>query len=104
ERLVEYCRADAAGIASVGPEELAEAMRPHLSAVDAGALTGELAEHVLGAFTRALAPGVEGWVDDDYAFLAPWGCDPGSSRAPMLVWQGEEDLMVPPNHGSWVLP
>src|SRR6185312_1185930 len=43
ERLVEYCRADAAGIASVGPEELAEAMRPHLSAVDAGALTGELA-------------------------------------------------------------
>src|SRR6185312_14503973 len=45
ERLVEYCRADAAGIASVGPEELAEAMRPHLSSVDAGALTGELAEH-----------------------------------------------------------
>jgi pimeloyl-ACP methyl ester carboxylesterase len=103
ERLVEYCRADAAGIAAVGPEELAEAMRPHLSAVDAAALTGELAAHVLGALKRALEPGVEGWVDDDYAFLATWGFDLGSIRAPVLVWQGEEDLMVPPSHGRWLL-
>ena len=103
EHLVEHCRADAAGIASVDPEELAQAMRPHLSAVDAGALTGELAAHVLGVLTIALEPGVEGWVDDDYAFLAPWGFDVGSIRPPLLVWQGEEDLMVPPSHGRWLL-
>ena len=103
DRLVAYCRADAAEIASVGPEELVEAMRPHLSAVDAAVLTGELAQHVLASMSEALAPGVEGWVDDDYAFLAPWGFDLGSIRAPVLVWQGEEDLMVPPSHGHWLL-
>jgi len=103
ERLVAYCRADAAAMTSVGPDELAEAMRPHLSAVDAGALTGELAAHVLGVITTALEPGVEGWIDDDYAFLAPWGFDVGSIRPPVLVWQGEEDLMVPPTHGHWLL-
>ena len=103
DRLVEYCRADAAGIASVGPEELVDAMRPHLSAVDAAVLTGELAQHVLASISEALEPGVEGWVDDDYAFLAPWGFDPGAVARPGLVWQGEEDLMVPPSHGHWLL-
>ena len=103
ERLVAYCRADAASLTSVGPDELAEALRPHLSAVDAGALTGELAAHVLGVITTALEPGVEGWVDDDYAFLAPWGFDVGNIRPPVLVWQGEKDLMVPPTHGHWLL-
>ena len=81
EPLVEYCRADAAGIAAVGPEELAEAMRPHLSAVDAAALTGELAAHVLASVHEALEPGVEGWVDDDYAFLAPGASTPARDRA-----------------------
>ena len=103
DRLVAFCRADAAEIASVGPEELVDAMRPHLSAVDAAVLTGELAQHVLASMSEALAPGVEGWVDDDYAFLAPWGFDPGAVRVPVRVWQGEEDLMVPPSHGHWLL-
>jgi pimeloyl-ACP methyl ester carboxylesterase len=103
DALVAYCRADAAGILSASPEDVAEAMRPHLSAVDAAALTGEFAEHFLRTVKRALEPGVEGWVDDDYAFLAPWGFDVASIRAPKLVWQGEEDLMVPPSHGRWLL-
>jgi pimeloyl-ACP methyl ester carboxylesterase len=103
DELVAYCRADAAEIDAVGAEELVDAMRPHLSAVDAAVLTGELAEHVLASMRVALAPGVEGWVDDDYAFLASWGFDPGAIRVPVRVWQGEEDLMVPPSHGRWLL-
>jgi pimeloyl-ACP methyl ester carboxylesterase len=103
DTLAAYCRADAAEIMAVGPEELVDAMRPHLSTVDAAALTGELAEHMLASLGRALAPGVEGWVDDDYAFLAPWGFDPAAIRVPVRVWQGEEDLMVPPSHGHWLL-
>ena len=46
--------------------------------------------------STALRPGVEGWVDDDFAFLAPWGFDVGAIEVPVLVWQGEHDLMVPP--------
>jgi hypothetical protein len=53
------------------PEQLADAWRPHLSDVDARALTGEFASFILDEAIAGLRPGVEGWVDDDYAFLAP---------------------------------
>jgi pimeloyl-ACP methyl ester carboxylesterase len=102
EALTEYCRADAAEFVSAAPEELADAMRPHLSDVDANALTGEFAAYVLGSVRHALERGVEGWVDDDYAFLAPWGFDPAGVRVPVSIWQGEEDLMVPASHGRWL--
>jgi pimeloyl-ACP methyl ester carboxylesterase len=102
ERLTEFCRADAAQITGAQPEDLVDAMRPHLSDVDARALTGELAAHMLASVTEALRPGVEGWVDDDFAFLAPWGFDPASVRVPVLIWQGRHDLMVPADHGRWL--
>jgi pimeloyl-ACP methyl ester carboxylesterase len=102
EALVEFCRADAAGMTGATPEQLADALRPHLSAVDAAALTGELAEHLLQSIAGGLAPGVDGWVDDDLAFLAPWGFDVGAIAVPVLVWQGEEDLMVPAAHAAWL--
>src|SRR4051794_12490850 len=88
DALVEYCEADAAAMSGAQPEELADAMRPHLSDVDARALTGEFAAHLLASVRHGLGPGVEGWVDDDYAFLGPWGFDPASARTPVLVWQG----------------
>jgi pimeloyl-ACP methyl ester carboxylesterase len=102
DRLTEYCRADAAGILGARAEELVDAMRPHLSDVDARALTGDFAAHVLAAIADGLEPGVEGWVDDDFAFLAPWGFEPGAIGVPVLIWQGEEDLMVPAAHGRWL--
>jgi len=102
EALAAHCRADAAGILDATPDDLADAMRPHLSDRDACALTGEFAAHVLATIRDALSPGVDGWVDDDYAFLGPWGFDPERIGVPVLIWQGEEDLMVPPAHGAWL--
>jgi len=102
ERLTAYCRADADGMVSASPDELADALRPHLSNVDAAALTGEVAEFLLGTIVDGLRPGVEGWVDDDFAFVAPWGFDLEDVRAPVLVWQGDQDRMVPSAHGDWL--
>ena len=102
ERLVPVLEEDAAGMTASEPEQLADAIRPHLSAVDAAALTGEFAEHLLETIKVGLAPGVEGWVEDDLAFVSAWGFDPGSIRVPVLIWQGEEDLMVPGAHGRWL--
>ena len=102
ERLTEYCRADADGIMAAGPEQLADAYRPHLSGVDSRALTGELAAFLLESTTAGLEPGVDGWVDDDFAFLAPWGFDVEAIRVPVLVWQGGQDLMVPTDHARWL--
>ena len=61
-----------------------------------------MASHLHSAFVEGLAPGVDGWVDDDLAFLAPWGFDVAAIRVPTLIWQGEQDLMVPGDHGRWL--
>jgi pimeloyl-ACP methyl ester carboxylesterase len=102
EALTEYCRADRAGLMAAGGDDIADAIRPHLSEVDRAALTGELAAYLAETFHAGLAPGVEGWVDDDYAFMKPWGFELEAIAVPVSVWQGEEDLMVPPAHGRWL--
>ena len=102
ERLEPFLRDEAAGLASVTPELLREAAAPHLSDVDAAALTGELAEHMHATIAGGLAPGIDGWTDDDLAFVKPWGFDVGAITVPVSVWQGDRDLMVPGAHGRWL--
>jgi pimeloyl-ACP methyl ester carboxylesterase len=100
--LTEFCSGAAGQLLATGPEGLADGMRPHLSDVDARALTGELAEFLHGLITAGLGGGVDGWVDDDLAFLAPWGFDLSAICAPVQICQGEQDLMVPPRHADWL--
>jgi pimeloyl-ACP methyl ester carboxylesterase len=102
ERLTAYCRDDADGIMAASPVQLADAFRPQLSEVDSQVLTGELAAFLLKSMTAGLAAGVEGWVDDDYAFLVPWGFDVEAVEVPVLVWQGERDRLVPAAHARWL--
>ena len=52
--------------------------------------------------TTALRTGVDGWVDDDLAFVQPWGFELSSITVPTFVWQGQEDLFVPIAHGRWL--
>jgi pimeloyl-ACP methyl ester carboxylesterase len=70
---------------------------------DKAVLVGGYAERLARVCRRSLEPGFDGWVDDDLAFARPWGFRLEDIRAPIGVWQGELDLMVPFAHGRWLV-
>ena len=41
-------------------------------------------------------------VDDDLAFLQPWGFDLADISVPVLIRYGMTDVLVPPAHGEWL--
>ncbi len=73
-----------------------------LPEVDRAALTGEFADEMAAAFRRAMKNGIEGWRDDDLAFVKDWGFAPADIGIPVAVWQGRQDRMVPFAHGEWL--
>jgi pimeloyl-ACP methyl ester carboxylesterase len=83
-------------------EEFVEAMAPHLTAVDEAELRGPLGATLLAQSKDAFAVGVDGWVDDDLAFIWPWGFQPSAISVPVMLWQGRQDAMVPYGHGAWL--
>jgi len=50
----------------------------------------------------ASAAGPDGLIDDDLAFVAPWGFPVAEIDVPVLVVQGRRDRVVPPSHGDWL--
>jgi pimeloyl-ACP methyl ester carboxylesterase len=63
-------------------------------------LTEEFGEDMAAGFAEGLRHGVDGWVDDDLAFTEPWGFDLDELTGPVMIWQGDADLMVPFAHGQ----
>jgi pimeloyl-ACP methyl ester carboxylesterase len=102
EALRPYLIEQTAGLLAATPESLRDAMASLLPEVDREALTGETAEFLHGAMTSGLRQVCDGWLDDDLAFVAPWGFEVASIVVPLLVMQGDQDLMVPFSHGRWL--
>ncbi len=84
------------------PEGIREYMASLLSPIDAAVLTGELAEHMARNIHDGLAPGIEGWWDDGWAHLHPWGFELGAISVPVMLWHGRHDRFVPFGHGEWL--
>ncbi|HEY8828079.1 MAG TPA: alpha/beta hydrolase [Jatrophihabitantaceae bacterium] len=94
--------ADAVGLRDTDAAGLIEGLATLLPDVDRAVLTAEFGEDMAANFAEALRTGVDGWVDDDLAFAAPWGFTLAEIAVPTFVWQGSEDLMVPFAHGQWL--
>ena len=84
------------------PEQLLELWETLLGPSDREVATGALAVFLLDHIRAGIGSSGDGWIDDDLAFVAPWGFDLASIRVPVQLWQGRQDNFVPYGHGVWL--
>ncbi len=97
-----FLTAAAAEMADVTAGQVAESLGGLASAADRAAITGAFAAYLAESTRAALAAGIDGWRDDDLAFVRDWGFSLDLVRVPLSIWQGDQDAMVPFGHGEWL--
>ena len=102
ETLEPFLRAQADTMLAASPEAIADALRSLLSPPDAAVLTGEYADYLAEATRRAIGDRLDGWIDDDFVFVNPWGFELDEIRVPVQLLHGAQDRFVPIAHGEWL--
>ncbi len=92
---------DRAGIIDADPDGVIETLATLLPEVDRSILRSEVGLDVIYGLQAGVIE-VDGWIDDDLAFIRDWGFDPRKLTVPSYVWQGSADLMVPFHHAEWL--
>jgi pimeloyl-ACP methyl ester carboxylesterase len=78
-----------------------EDAEPGFIPADVAALEGEWSWFI-SVVRPAMENGPGGLIDDDLAYVAPWGFDPARVVAPTLLVHGGRDRVVPSSHGEWL--
>jgi pimeloyl-ACP methyl ester carboxylesterase len=102
EALQAFLTPERAELASITGAQIAESLGGLVDEPDRAVLTGEFADSVAAAFRAAVKVSADGWLDDDLAFVRPWGFALGDVSVPVSLWQGEDDRMVPYAHGPYL--
>ncbi|MBY5162081.1 alpha/beta fold hydrolase [Salsipaludibacter albus] len=97
-----YLEAAVADMGDVTVDDVLRSLSTVLPPVDRAVITAELAEDMVASRREAIRTGVDGWLDDDLAFVTDWGFELDEIEVPVTLWQGSEDLMVPFTHGQWL--
>ena len=82
-------------------DDAARGIESLLTPADAAVLRGELAEYLVSSEQDGLAPGSEGWWEDNCT-VRPWGFDLANISVPVLLLHGRQDMFVPFGHGEWL--
>jgi pimeloyl-ACP methyl ester carboxylesterase len=93
---------DRAEMLAAAPSELVNVWSSLLGEQDRSVLSEEFAGYILDSGALGTRDGVDGWLDDNLAFVQPWGFTPASIDRPVLLLHGTDDRFVPVSHGRWL--
>ncbi len=98
----QLAEAEASKLLRADPETLVQTWHSLLCPVDAEVLTTDFADFALRSVREGIGERRDGVVDDDMAFVTPWGFELSQIRIPVLLLHGEQDQMAPFSHGKWL--
>ena len=81
-------------------EASGQELDPGFTAADNAALAGEWSWFI-DVVRPALTAGPGPMIDDDLAYVAPWGFDPADIAASVLFVHGQDDRIAPSAHAAW---
>lgn len=99
--LTEFLREAEAWLATIKAADLAPALGDLVPDVDIAALNGLYGDYMAESYRVSVSAGIDGWRDDDLAFVHDWGVSLDTDVS-VSLWQGDKDRMVPHSHGEWL--
>jgi pimeloyl-ACP methyl ester carboxylesterase len=93
---------DADEMLAGGADEMRKAILSVLSPLDQAVLDAEFGDFLYESTRAGVGERIDGWRDDNVAFVHDWGFLPADIGTPCLLLHGVHDLMVPPSHGRWL--
>lgn len=100
--LMSYLKSQIPPSSQIDPKALAEHMKSILCEEDLLCFVGRTGIEIAKQIIEGMQKGLYGWLDDDLAFVKPWGFQLNDVQVPVQIWQGSKDLMVPFSHGKWL--
>ncbi len=102
EPLQQFVEASGASLLKADPADILQTLHSLLCPEDAAVFTDEYGYFVLGRVREGIGTQMDGWIDDDLAFVKPWGFELSQIHIPVLIVQGGQDRMVPALQGQWL--
>jgi len=97
-----WMNANAGSMKNVTGAEIKEAFGGLIGDADKAVIEGDFADQMAATMRSGLAVSFDGWIDDDLAFVRPWGFNLREISKPVFIWQGDDDFMVPHAHSKWL--